>query len=254
MIDTLLFKQISTLPTLWPTPATNEAFSKLVTFCLTAKQEDITLESSDITKLQTLCSKAESEMELYWAQKIITSKDPNKELLAFWYYTNYTDLVTLEYDTFSKVKKNVRNILFVGGGSLPLTAIMLSKEYGMICTVLENDKKSYELSKQLVITLGLENCITIVNEDGGTYCNHEAFDLTYIAALVGMNELLKHEIILSVHNKIIKGSLLLCRSSYEARTLIYPPVPTMTLKHLPEALEVRPCDSIINSFIILQKT
>jgi nicotianamine synthase len=254
MVDTLLFKQIVALPTLKPSPATNEAFSKLVRFCLTAKPEDITLKSVDIAKLQHLSAKAESEMEIYWAKKIITSKDPNKELLAFWYYKNYTDLVDLEYSHFSLLKKNIANVLFVGGGPLPLTAILLSQKYELSCTVLENDKESYELGRKLVASLGLENKIIVQYIDALEYSSYAMFDVVYVASLVGTTPLSKHKIITSTHDKMKSGALLLCRSSHGVRTLLYAPVPNMTLEYLPPTTEVRPSNSIINSFVILQKT
>lgn len=254
MVDTLLFKQISTLPTLKPSSATNEAFSELVTFCLTAKPEDITLKSAEIAKLQNLSAEAESEMETYWAKRIITSTSPHKELLSFWYYENYTELVDAEYSHFSTLSKKSKNVLFVGGGPLPLTAIILNVKHGLTCTVLENNKKSYELARKLVTALGLDKQITIQYEDARTYSKYSTFDLVYIASLVGTTKTSKHQIILSVHNKMSRDSLLLCRSSYDARKLLYLPVPDITLTQLPPIVEVRPGKSIINSFVILQKT
>lgn len=254
MVDTLLFNTITRLPTLRPTPETNEAFSKLVTFCLTAKPEDITLKSADITKLQNLSAEAESEMEIYWAERIIASEDPHKELLNFWYYKNYTDLVELEYQHFSMFNKDVRDVLFAGGGPLPLTAILLCQKHGLSCTVLENNKESYDLGCKLITSLGLEKKITIQHIDAQEYSDYAIFDVVYIASLVGTTSLSKHEIIISTHNKMKKGALLLCRSSHGARTLLYVPVPDITLECLTSVTEVKPSNSIINSFIILQKT
>lgn len=254
MVDTLLFKEISSLSTLKPTPKTNEVFSNLVTFCLNAQPEDITLSTDDIARLQNLSAKAESEMEAHWAERIILSKDPNMELLSFWYYKNYTELVGVEYSHFYKLKESCKNVLFAGGGPLPLTSIILARQYGMTCTVLENNKECYELSTKLVTSLGLEKNVTVLYEDAASYSKYEAFDLVYVAALVGLDTISKSNIILSVYNKMKKGSLLLCRSSYGARTLLYPPVPSVTLTLLPPMIEVRPNSPIINSFIILQKT
>ncbi len=254
MVDTLLFKEISSLSTLRPTLKTNEVFSNLVTFCLNAQPEDVTLSTDDIARLQGFSAKAESEMEAHWAERIILSKDPNKELLNFWYYKNYTELTDVEYSHFYKLKESCKNVLFAGGGPLPLTAIILARQYGITCTVLENNKESSELSTKLIAALGLEKSITILCEDVASYSKYEAFDLVYVAALVGMDKISKSNIILSVYNKMRKGSLLLCRSSYGARTLLYPPVPSITLTLLPPIIEVRPNSPIINSFIILQKT
>jgi nicotianamine synthase len=254
MTDSVLFKTILSLPSLRPSPQTNEAFSQLVCFCLQAEPSDITLKKTAIRKLRTLSSKAESEMEAYWAKQIISSQEPNKTMLTFWYYQNYVELVNLEHSYFSKLLKDKKRVLFLGGGPLPLTAILLAQQYGLTCTVIENNKKSYSLACKVIASLGLESMISIVYEDARTFTAYDSFDLVYIAALVGMTESSKHEIILSVHQKLNPGALLMCRSAQGAKTLLYPPVPNKTITALSPVFHINPTSSIINSFVILQKT
>lgn len=254
MVDTILFQKISTLPTLKPCQKTNKAFSELVQFCLTAKAEDITLGRRDILKLRGLSAKAETEMEHHWAKRIITSAAPDKELTTFWYYENYNQLVELEYSHLSLTKHKKYTVLFVGGGPLPLTAILLCRKYRLACTILEKDAACYKQSRKVVEALGLEKKITIVHIDAHEYSSYTHFDVVYVASLVGIQESEKQATILSTYSKMKEGSLLLCRSSHGARTLLYPPVPYSVLSKLPPSTEVRPSQSIINSFIILQKT
>ncbi len=254
MVDTLLFKEICSLTTLSPTPRTNQAFSNLVAFCLTADEKDITLQPSDIAALQKLSSLAESEMETYWTKRIIASKNPKEELLNFWYYTNYTALTDLEYTHAFLVRKKLNKILFVGGGSLPLTSILLCQKYNLTCTILEKDQTSSQLAVQLIIALGLGTRISVETIDATDYKNYGDFDLICLAALVGDTSTAKDNIIATIYNNVKQGTLLLCRHSHGAKKLLYPTISNTTIEKMKPILEVKSSDSIINSFFILQKT
>ena len=254
MIDTLLFKEIRSLKTLSPSPETNQAFSKLVAFCLSADEKDITLEPQDIVKLQSLSSLAESEMEAYWAKRIIASKNPHKELSRFWYYENYAMLTDLEYANVSLVHKNIEKVLFVGGGPLPLTAILLCQKYGLLCTILERERASSQIAVQLVQALGLHATVSVETIDAMEYRHYGDFDLIFVAALVGNPSTIKDCIIETIHANMKKNTLLLCRHAHGAKKLLYPPISNTTIEKMKPIVEVIPSDSIINSFFILQKT
>lgn len=254
MVDTLLFQEIRSLKTLKPSPETNEAFSKLVTFCLNADEKDITLRPHEVEKLQNLSSLAESEMETYWAKRIIASKNPNEELLQFWYYANYATLTDLEYANISLISKDMSNVLFVGSGPLPLTSILLCQKYGLKCTLLEKDQLSVELSRQLIQALKLDRKISIEPMDAMEYQNYHEFDLISVAALVGATPPIKEEIIETIRTTMKKNSLLLCRHSHGAKKLLYPSINKEAIEKLQPVVEVIPSHSIINSFFILQKT
>lgn len=254
MVDTLLFKEIRSLTTLRPSPETNQAFSNLVTFCLTAEEKDITLSPKDITTLQELSSLAESEMETYWAKRIIASQNPNEELLHFWYYTNYSMLTDLEYKHTSLIRNDLKKILFVGGGPLPLSSILLCQKYNLRCTILEKDQASSDLATQLIEALGLSESISIKTINAAEYTNYNQFDSIIIAALVGNTPAIKDTIIRTIHANMEKDSLLLCRHAHGARKLLYPPISSSTIKEMKPIIEVAPSHSIINSFFILQKT
>ncbi len=252
MEDLKIFDRILKLETLRPSKKTNDAFSDLVAFC--EKNSDVSLKQEQIKKLRKLSSVAEYEMEVYWAKKIIISKNPNKELEKFWYYKNYEQLVDLEYSNVTSLYTKIRTVLFIGGGPLPLTAIMLCKKYGLTCTILEKDKESCDASLLLVKKLGLSGKITIINIEAEKYDGYNKFGIIYIAAMVGDDETTKSKVISLIHSKIKKGKLLLCRSSHGTRKLLYTPIAKKFLKEVNPVLEVRPYNSIINSFFILQKT
>ena len=252
MEDLKIFNRILKLDSLKPSKKTNDAFSDLVKFC--ENNNDVSLKKDQIQKLRALSSVAECEMEVYWAKKILESKDANKELEKFWYYKNCEQLVDLEYSNITCLYKKVRNILFIGGGPLPLTAIVLCRKYNLSCTILERDLNSYSTSVKLVEKLGLSDRIKIINIDAESYSGYEKFDIIYLAAMVGHDEAAKSNMISLIHNKLQKGKVLLCRSSHGTRELLYTPIAQKLLKEVSPVLEVRPYNSIINSFFILQKT
>lgn len=252
MEDLKIFDRILKLDSLKPSQETNDAFFDLVTFCSNNKK--INLKNNQIKKLRELSSQAEYEMEMYWAKRIIASKNADKELRTFWYYANYEQLVDLEYSNISSLYKNIKKILFVGGGPLPLTAILLHKKYGTKCTILEKDTESHNISTLLLQKLSLTNAVKVINVPAEDYSNYNSFNLIYLAAMVGEDETSKSKIISLLHTKISKGKVLVCRSSHGTRKLLYTPIGTKILQEITPILEVRPYNSIINSFYILQKT
>ena len=86
MEDINIFNRIVNLESLKPSKETNGAFSDLVKYC--EENKNIHLKKYQIEELRKLSSVAEYEMELYWAKRIVSSKEPAKELKRFWYYTN----------------------------------------------------------------------------------------------------------------------------------------------------------------------
>lgn len=253
MEDIKIFNRIVNLESLKPSKETNDAFSDLVKYC--EENKEINLKRYQVSELRKLSSIAEHEMELYWATRIISSKKPIEELKKFWYYTNYEQLVDLEYSNVKYVYyKDVKSVLFVGGGPLPLTSILLCEKYNVTCTILERDQKSYETSILLVKKLRLDTKIKVIRIDAERYSEYGNYNLIYLAALVGHTSITKNKIISSIYNNIKQNSLILCRSSHGTRRLLYASISQTLLTKIQPILEVRPYNSIINSFFILQKT
>lgn len=248
-----IYNKIINLKSLKPSKKTNDAFFELVKFC-EKNHTTCTLDENQTHNLRELASIAEYEMEVYWAKKILESKDPNKELEKFWYYQNYEQLVDLEYVNINSLYKKIDTVLFVGGGPLPLTAILLCKKYNLNCSILEKDKASYFASVDLVEKLGFSKMIKIININAEEYLDYNKFSVIYLAAMVGHAETAKSNVINLIHTKIQKGKVLLCRSSHGTRKLLYTPIAKKLLQEVDLVLEVRPYNSIINSFFILQKT
>lgn len=80
-----------------------------------------------------------------------------------------------------------------------------------------------------------------------------AFDVVYLAALVGMSQAEKEAIVLGVAARMRAGALLVVRSSWGLRTCLYPEVDLATerlLRRLRPCVVVHPYGRVVNSVVV----
>ncbi len=253
MTDKELYHALRVLPSLSPSKEVNALFSSLVLF--TESGQKTNLSCGEIKGLQKLCSHAESELEHFYAKKILNSLSKEEELKDFLYFQKYVELCELEYQNliFCAHGEKIQSVVFVGGGALPLTAILLAKEKGVRVTILEKDEEAATLGREIVGSLSLSSLITVTLCGALSFVEYYRFDAVYVAALVGEDDVEKEAIISHVYTHMKDKSLLLLRSAFGARELLYAPVREIYLSKLPVLLEVRPYKNICNSFFIIQK-
>jgi nicotianamine synthase len=121
-------------------------------------------------------------------------------------------------------------------------------------TILEKNEEAATLAREIVNSISLSSLITVTLCDALSFTEYNEFDVIYVAALVGEDDEDKEAIISHVYKHMKEKSLLLLRSSFGARELLYAPVRETYLSKLPVLLEVRPYKNICNSFFIIQKT
>jgi len=100
------------------------------------------------------------KMEIETAISIIDGPDSWSLLKRFNFYPNYLELARMEYRG-AKLKKGDR-VIFIGSGPLPLSLILLCKEYGVEGIGIEQVPKYAELSEKLINILDLTKSIRIV--------------------------------------------------------------------------------------------
>lgn len=249
-----LYTQIVELESLQPGPKVNRLFGDLVTTVVNNSYEPITLTKTQTTKIQQLCGYAEFLLEQHWVEKMLKEKDINKALASFPYFGNYEDLTQLEWFTLRGLSKNkLENTIFVGGGPLPLSAILLAKYYGQQVTILDIDKKAIELSRILINRLGLSKLITIIHCDGQTFKEYVDYSVIFIAALAGLDTKIKTTILNEVHKQAKPDTYIITRSSWGMRKLLYKPLSKHLIKKFKTLVELHPHNHVVNSVIILQK-
>jgi len=249
-----LYEDIRKAGDLSPSPRINRLFGDLVREATRTFDERAGLSLKEERLLQNLCSRAEYELERYWAERITASPSPRKELARFPYVKNYLDLTRLEWFSFQgcQTHKNHR-VLFVGGGPLPLTAIMLAREFNIASTVIDSDKTAVGLSKKVIDQLGLARMVTIRHADARDFKDYGKFSVIFVAALAGLIPSQEENIFLRIKEKAKKGTHIMARSSWGNRRLLYRPLSPKTYRHFEPVLRIDPYSDIVNSVVIFKK-
>lgn len=248
-----LYSKIIKLKKYKPSKVVNKLFTELVGEAINSDNL-ITLSSNQLNRLQKICSLSEFEMELYWARKIISSKNPDLTLSKFPYIDNYKKLTKMEwFSLLGCTNHNSHNILFVGGGPLPLTAILLSLDFGMNVTILEKDKSASYISKKLIEKLRLDSSIKVIHQDATKYLDYSNYNIIIVAALAGADSNTKRIILKRINRYIKTGSHIVARSSWGMRKILYRPIDRDAFSMFKTVIEVRPHNDVVNSVVIFSK-
>jgi nicotianamine synthase len=242
MNDMDIYQKLKSFNNYKPSTEVSQTFSALVAYCLNSNNK-IHLDPDQIIETQKICSLAEEELEFDFANKIISNE---KTLEEFMYYPNYQDQINLEIESLRTLNRNIKKILFVGGGPLPLTAILLAKNYDIDCDVIEKDKEYAALSEKLIRKLEIEN-LKIINTEALDYGGYANYDLVIISALSQSNALSKESLINQISSLT---PLTLARYATGNKILLYPDLNKSIINNI--ALVVNPTGNIINSFLIIK--
>lgn len=176
-------------------------------------------------RLLPLLSRAEYEMELYFAK--LMTRHPVTDvsgLSLFWYRRNYELLVRQEIDGMAAmgllegVLADNRPLCFVGSGPLPLTVIDFYLQTGKSCVCIEKSPEAAALSRRLLAAIGLGDKIKVEQVDGANV-DYGRFAMVMIASLVQNRE----EVLDSVR-QTAPGCIVAMRSAEGLMTLLYEPV------------------------------
>lgn len=178
--------------------AVNAGLSRYVKTLLRARQwiseTDFVLNNERIMpvrqSLLTLLSRAESEMEDYFARHFLSKSALSLEDIdSFWYRDNYRALVRQEIEGLKVLNlspsfvADKRPIAFVGAGPLPLSAIDYYLQTGRNCVCFDVCEESMFLGRSFIQRLGLEDAISYMHADGKDV-DYSSYSLILVAALV----------------------------------------------------------------------
>lgn len=107
-----------------------------------------------------------------------------EELLLFPYRNNYQELSSLEYHLVLSQIGAFQNMLFVGSGALPMTAIFFARQWGICSTLIDIDEQAVKKSKKLIQQLGLQEKIQVIHSDFLDFCSNERYDVVFLASLL----------------------------------------------------------------------
>jgi nicotianamine synthase len=241
------------LPSLEPSRVVNRYFSQLVGIVTHSSLIDV--DTSEMVDLETtiplsrrLCAQGETLLERYWAKRFIALPGLSYDRLKlFPYFENYEQLVLMEINTIQQ-STPFKRVTFLGGGPLPLSAIIMAHEYGSYVTVIDSDKEAVAISTKLVSALGLAEYISIVQADAYSYQSTDP--VIILGALVGTSPEEKQQLLNHMASTLPVGCLVVARGVDGCGVLLYPPVPIATdLKYIKTVQGPR---SIINTVVVFR--
>jgi len=249
--------ELSSAKNLTPSPLINGEFSKLVHIVnvTTSHSSREILGNAKIASIlkdiRTLSSKGESELELFWAKKVLASDIPEAILAQFPYYENYEKMTEFEVRGMRScdLHKN-HKILFVGSGPLPLSSIMMARQHGFSVDNLDIDSNAVDVSRKIISAIGLSENVKVVKGNIFSMKDFVKYKGIFIAALVGKDEAEKIKIVSHISNQSEKGTHVILRSVSDLGTLLYPNIRVDTLKGINVLKKYDRPKGIINNIIV----
>ena len=236
-----------------PKEKTNRIFTELVKYCID-NDLDIPSDKEVLEKVKFInkcCAYWEYELEKYYANKIIHSKDPKKELEKFNYYENYEDLIKLEFKSISIYLNKIKKALFVWWWPLSLSAIVLAKNYWIKSVVIDYDNEAVSLSKKVIEKVGLDDYIEVKKWNIENYVDNEEYSLCHISSFVFWAT--ENKKVIENLSKI-NFNLLLTRTSDKTRQLLYKKTNESILKkYFDIKFIAHPKNYVVNSIILSSK-
>lgn len=197
------------------------AFVRAVLACPGVGSDDILAAPGVRVKRQMLLPKlsaAEYEMELFYARKL-AARDvlTDDDLNTFIYRKNYDELVREEISAARAVNAlpNAKPVVFVGSGPLPLSAIDMHKQTGLPVICVDSDPVAIDVSRRIVMALGLGDAIQIVESNGEEF-DYSGAGLVMVAALVAAKDTVLNRI-----REMAPRAAVAVRSAEGVRTLLY---------------------------------
>jgi nicotianamine synthase len=257
------------LDSLAPSPEVNALFQDLVRVCVYADDRAAppVLADARIRRLRPdllrLCSLGESLLEQAWAQRVLGAADPWAELGRFTYLANYQQLIRLEVRTLAgagHVPRLSGRVCFVGGGPLPVSALLLHRELGAAVDVVDKEPRAAGLARRLLDRLAPGPGMRVVVADAMSAEDMAQLlpgcDVVLVAALVGRTHGQKLEMLRAVGRALDPGAYLVVRSARGLRSLLYAEVEPRDVAEaagcVPHVL-VHPLGDVVNSVLVARR-
>ena len=181
----------------------------------------------------------------------MAAKDPARELKRFPYYSNYVEMSRIEFRAASAfARQPFKRCLFIGGGPLPLTAIVLAELFGVQVDVLDNDPEAVKRSRHLVRVLGLSRRIRIIQANAFEHTAFAVYDFVMIAALVGKDWKEKRALLARISRYHAGTTVVAMRSACDLKTLLYPPAKEVSVGKFKAQSVMHPLgEQVVNSTV-----
>ncbi len=204
-----------------------------------------------VIEVQHISAETESELEKFWARRIVASDSPDEMLNTFPYLDNYRELAEREITLIKHsglTLSQERKALIIGSGPLPLSAYELNRQSGVAVDHVDSSKEAIRLCRQVTKKIGISS--RYYQGRGETVVLQDTYDLILIAALAGATAQDKQRIVDTVLPHISEDGRIVVRSARGPRTLLYPGVLSSDIRGVRLMEEYHPTDYIINSVFV----
>lgn len=140
---------------------------------------DKLLLKDELKKLQKIFGDYEGILEQETANRIIKGETG---LESFPYYKRYDKLTDTEIAKSEASASDVKNICMVGGGWLPISAIMYAQKTNAHIHVVEKIPYRAEIARKVIEKLGLKDKITVINQKAEEV-DYSKMDVIFFAAM-----------------------------------------------------------------------
>ncbi len=190
--------------------------------------------------------KVGTRLEAHNAHTILESADPRAKLESFHFYDRYVVLVGNEGHMANLTAGD--RVVFIGGGPLPLTLILLHKFFGVKGTSIEMLPEIADLSRKVLAKLGLDSEITVVDGDE-TALSRLDYDAVMVAAFAEPKE----RVFRNVGDAVTRETKILYRTYSGMRAILYAPVSVDDLKGFEELELILPTGKVNNTSVMIRK-
>ena len=206
--------------------------------------------------LRRIFAEASYAYEKFWADKLLNMPDLLMALQEQYpYYKSYEHVTKLEYQALSACfGKPLHRILMVGSGPLPMTSIQLVKYVGkdLLIDSLDINEEASQIGEQICKVLGLTSQMHFITRDILEKNDLAQYDAIWLAALAG-NSHNKARLIDHLHVHTRPGTLMLVRTAFQLRGLIYPVITTKDLMPFTLRLKIQTYRDNFHSIYLVQR-
>ncbi|OKO88467.1 nicotianamine synthase family protein [Geobacillus proteiniphilus] len=132
---------------------------------------------------------AETMIELDYAKQFIQDRPNIGRLRKFIYWDHYENLLHIELAQFERMMGSWKwpSVVFVGAGSLPLSAILIQQYTRAPVVCLDANPQAYEMGKALAEHYGMQHLLLYRLVDGTSY-DYQSCDVVWISSSVPNKE------------------------------------------------------------------
>ncbi len=185
-------------------------------------------------------------LEIEKANEIIQSDNPWKTLESFYFFDRYQKLIQNEHEIVNFTSNE--KVVFIGGGPLPITLIMLNRLYGVQCISIEIIPEIAALSRKLIEKLGLSHYIKVIVGDE-TQLDNLDYNLVMVAAFAEP----KKKVFNNIKKHVRQFVPLIYRTYTGMRAILYTPVTEEVIEGFRKVDVVLPTGNVNNTSVLIEK-